>query len=337
MSFKKDKISVFITSYNQKAYLIEAIESVLNQTLKPFEIIIVDDCSHDGSQELIKEYAKRFPDLIRPYLHKKNLGIPKNKSYALEQVRGELVTYLDGDDRFLPNKLELELNCLKNNPDAKIVFSNVYITDSDGKRTGTWIENNHLPPTGYVFHQVFGRDYPRRQLFRNEIVDYECLKKVGFYDEEFAMYHDWDLRIRLTKHFNVAFCSDILSEYRRHEKSISKLPFDRHFDELQRVYIKNKPLVTDNSKEEFKLIEKKLFEVLAYFGRNAIVDNLEKGDKFNARSLYKISSSYYSFFLKMLLNSLFLLPSQSIYSFKNIFRIIRNFNRSLSFKLSNFC
>ena len=155
MSPYNDRISVFITSYNQKAYLIEAIDSVLNQTLKPFEIIIVDDCSNDGSQELIATYAKKFPDLIKPFFHENNLGIPRNKSFALAQVRGDLVTYLDGDDRFLPDKLEKEINCLKKNPDAKIIFSNVYITDSDGQRKGTWIENNNLPPTGYVFLQVF--------------------------------------------------------------------------------------------------------------------------------------------------------------------------------------
>lgn len=326
MSPYNDRISVFITSYNQKAYLIEAIESVLNQTLKPFEIIIADDCSIDGSQELIAAYAGKFPNLIRPFFQKNNLGIPKNKSFALEQVRGDLVTYLDGDDRFLPNKLEMELKCLKKNPDSKIVYSNVYITDPEGQRKGTWIENHKLPPTGYVFHQVFGRDYPRRQLFRNEIVVYDCLKKVGFFDEEFAMYHDWDLRVRLSKHYNVAYCSDILAEYRRHEAGVSTLPFDRHFDELQRVYAKNKHLLKDSSKEEIKLIEEKLFAILSYFGRNAIIDDLEKDNKYSALNIYQNSKLYYSFWLKIFFKFLFFFPHKSIYSFKKIYREIRSFS-----------
>lgn len=320
-----DKISVFITSYNQKAYLIEAIESVLNQTLKPFEIIIADDCSNDGSQELIAAYAEKFPNLIKPFFQKNNLGIPRNKSFALAQVRGDFVTYLDGDDRFLPNKLEMELKCLKDNPDTKIVFSNVYLTDSNGQRRGKWIENNILPPTGYVFHQVFGRYFPRRQLFRNEIVVYDCVKRVGFFDEEFAMYHDWDLRVRLTKHYKVAYCSDLLAEYRRHEAGVSKLPFDRHFDELQRVYAKNKHLLKDSSREEIKLVEDKLFAVLSYFGRNAIIDDLEKGNKSSAYNLYQNSKLYYSFWINIFLKLLFFFPHQSIYPFKKLFLEIRSF------------
>ena len=99
------KISVFITSFNQKDYLSQAIDSVLNQTLQPFEIIIADDCSTDGSQALIKKYTNRYPHLIRPFCHSKNMGIPKNKSFAMHQAQGDFVTYLDGDDRFLPKSL----------------------------------------------------------------------------------------------------------------------------------------------------------------------------------------------------------------------------------------
>jgi hypothetical protein len=156
-------------------------------------------------------------------------------------------------------------------------------------------------------------------------VDYGCLKKVGFFDEEFAMYEDWDLRIRLTKHYKVTYCSDILAEYRRHEAGVSKLPFDKHFDELQRVYLKNKQLLANNSKEEIKLIEDKLFEILSYFGRNTIIDDLEKDNKSSALTFYQSSKIYYSFWLRVLLNFLFLLPHQSIYSFKNIFREFRSF------------
>ncbi len=101
------KISVFITSYNQKKFLVEAIESVLSQTLKPVELIIVDDRSTDGSQEVIGEYARRYPDLIRPYYQEMNVGIAANKAFAQQHVNGDWLTYLNGDDRFLPQKLEL--------------------------------------------------------------------------------------------------------------------------------------------------------------------------------------------------------------------------------------
>jgi glycosyltransferase involved in cell wall biosynthesis len=151
------KISVFITSYNQRDYLVEAIESVLNQTLQPFEIIIVDDCSTDGSQEVIEEYAQKYPDLIRSFYHEQNIGIPRNKSFALEQVQGDLVTYVDGDDRFLPRKLEMELQTLMNHPEARIVYSNVYHINPKGRRSHLWYSGDTSPPTGYVFREAFAR------------------------------------------------------------------------------------------------------------------------------------------------------------------------------------
>lgn len=109
----KPRISVLITSYNQKTFLTEAIESVLSQTLQPFEIIIVDDCSTDGSQKIIENYTRNHPDIIKAYYHKQNLGIGKNRAFAQMQAKGDWLTYLDGDDRFLPEKLEMEFKTLQ--------------------------------------------------------------------------------------------------------------------------------------------------------------------------------------------------------------------------------
>lgn len=286
------KVSVFITSYNQKDYLIEAVESVLNQTLKPFEIIIADDCSTDGSQEIIWEYARKYPDLIRPFCHSQNLGIPKNKRFALEQVQGDLVTYLDGDDRYLPRKLELELETLRNHPEAQIVYSNIYFIDPDGKRTGQWIDNNSLPPNGHVFTEVFGRAFPKNTLFRNEIIDYQCVKGTGFYDEEFAMYHDWELRIRLTKTLKVTYCPETLAEYRLHPSGISKSVSVRHLDEMKRVYVKNRSLLNDLPETERRTVEEKLSSIFGQLTRKASREELAKGNKQHALNYWLESWRY---------------------------------------------
>lgn len=272
------KISVFITSYNQRDYLVEAIESVLNQTLRPFEIIIVDDCSTDGSQEVIEKYAQTYPDLIRPFYHEQNTGIPRNKSFALEQVRGDLVTYVDGDDRFLPSKLEMELETLMNHPEARIVYSNVYHINPEGRRSHLWYNGDTSPPTGYVFREAFARAFPRGSLFRNELVYYQCLKETGFYDPKFAMYHDWELRIRLTKRFKVVYCPMPLAEYRFHPGGISRSNASRHLDEMRRVYVKNQPLLEDLPETDRVMIERSLSTTFAQFGLQAAREEIKKGN-----------------------------------------------------------
>ena len=273
------KISVYITSYNQKQYLVEAIESVLNQTLKPFETIIVDDCSTDGSQEVIERYAERFPGQIRPFCHKQNLGIPRNRNFALSQVRGDLVTYLDGDDRFLPRKLEMELDTFMNHPEAQIVYSNVYYIDADGQRTGMWADDTSPPPSGYVFCEAFSRTFPRGILFRSELVDYQALREVGFHDSNFTIYEDWELKIRLTKYSKVAFCPEPLSEYRRHPQGASRTAASVHLNMTREVYQKNRPLLDDLPKVDRAMIEERLSAIFLSHARRAMADESEKGNR----------------------------------------------------------
>src|SRR2546430_8388262 len=86
------RVSVIITSYNQQKYLREAIESAIDQTVAAFEIIVADDHStKDDSIETIRQYATRYPGLVRGIFQEKNVGIPKNRNGALRMVRGDYV------------------------------------------------------------------------------------------------------------------------------------------------------------------------------------------------------------------------------------------------------
>ena len=241
------KISVIVTSYNQKSYLVEAIDSVLAQTLQPCEIIIADDASSDGSQEVIEDYRRRYPDLIRPLCHRENQGIPRNRNSALQAVQGDYVTSLDGDDRFLPAKLEREAATLSENPGARICFSNYYYINRHGDRNGQWATAEDTVPTGDVFTQVFARAFPRGSLYRSELIDVKLHRDVGLYDPQFEIYEDYELRIRLTKHGQVVHCPELLVEYRRHPGGISRVDFGFHLKVLQGILAKNKPLLEDLS------------------------------------------------------------------------------------------
>lgn len=281
------KISVFITSYNQKQYLVEAIDSVLNQTLQPFEIIVVDDCSTDGSQDVIRHYAEQYPDLIRPFCHPQNLGIAKNKAFAQQQVQGDWLTYLDGDDRFLPEKLQAEANLLQQHPEARIAFSNFEVINAKGKRLHSWATESDSVPSGYIFPQVFSREFPRNTLFRNELVAYDCLKQVGFYDESRKTHEDWDLKIRLTQQFSAVYCPIPLIEYRRHGQSISKsLVGMTRFQEMQEVYRKNQPLLKHLSPPEQAAVEAKLSDFFAMKAHQIVRDAVRHGPRRQAFQWY---------------------------------------------------
>ena len=167
------KISVIIYIYNHERYLKDCIESILSQTLPPFEIVICDDHSTDDTWSIISHYEHEFPKVIKAYRHSKNMGMHYNANFGLKTAKGDLITSLGGDDRWLPQKLELEWKALQKHPDAKIAYSNVYTIDAHGRRTGIWYNGKgSVPPSGDVFVEVFSKNFfpNNRSVFRNQLM-----------------------------------------------------------------------------------------------------------------------------------------------------------------------
>jgi len=272
---KKNKISVVITSYNQKEFLIETIESALNQTLKPYEIIIADDHSTDGSVELIEQYAKQYPDLIKPIFHEKNLGIAKNRNFAFRKATGNLVSWINGDDRLLPRKLELELKTYLNNPKAKWVYSQVYYIDSEGRRINIRFKGKYQTRS-YTFKDVITKIGVEPAY---HLIDRSILGEVGLFDENLELYEDWDFTIRLAKNYEFAYCPIPLSEYRQHGGGVSKADKGTHLRAVKKIYQKVLPLLEGIPEREVKSI-KRIFTSEIY--RIEALRNLEENKKFQA-------------------------------------------------------
>lgn len=133
-------ISVYIVSYNQKDYIRQAIESVLIQKIHIYELYISDDCSTDGTWEIIQEYQQQYPELIKAHRHDKNLGVFKNYNFAEKQLSGNLITAIAGDDYIKPGYFEEVVNCLKSHDldpdkDSFIIVPNIVNLHANGLET----------------------------------------------------------------------------------------------------------------------------------------------------------------------------------------------------------
>lgn len=241
---KVPTVSIVLTSYNQMHNLECAFRSLLNQTYKDLEIIIVDDCSTDGvSRKYIESIAAQYPALVRAYFQEKNLGIARNKNFGFKLARGRYITYLDGDDFYLPDKIEREVDLFNSDPTIDVVYSNFSIQDYDGKFLGNWADETGAPE-GFIFDAVFSREFPQNMLFRCELLKSEVLKGIGYYDESIVAYHDWDSRIRYSKFCKIKYTGNIGSVYVQDPAGISKTKKQLFLmTELERVYEKNKPLL----------------------------------------------------------------------------------------------
>jgi glycosyltransferase involved in cell wall biosynthesis len=258
------KISVVIITYEFEKFIAECIESVLAQTLRPFEIIITDDNSTDNSWEIISEYARKHPE-IRAYRHERNIGVPRNMNYAKSKVRGDLISWIDGDDGWLSRKLDLEWKALQENPEAKIAYSNVNSIDESGNFIMTWYDGKGSPlPSGDVFIEVFSkRFFPNlNSVFRNFLM-YNSLLDESHFDLNIESYWDWDEKIRLTANNAVVYTGEILVEHRAHEGGISR---DRNINYpkvLRQVYEKNLPLLEGRTEAEKAQVKCRIESLIA--------------------------------------------------------------------------
>ena len=270
------KISVFITSYNQYNYLCKAVDSVLSQTFSPYQIIIVDDASSDGSQDIIADYKRHYPELFTPIYHEKNTGIAKVRIDALNAVRGSYVTFVDGDDWFLPEKLEKEFNALRLHPEAQIAFSNNERVNEDGsKKINRWIDDETVPQ-GDIFLQTFARLFPKRTLFRSELVDYKAWLQVGFHDSLLALYEDFEMRIRLTRNLKAVYVDEILSCYRIHKNGLSRNDYFEHFVSIFYILKKNNSLLKKLPIDQYKMARKEFVIWAMHIGKKAVKEQVVK-------------------------------------------------------------
>ena len=124
--------SVVMTVYNAEKYLRAAIDSVLRQTETRFELIIVNDCSTDTSEEIIKSYADKR---IRYFKNEKNLKVSKTRNFGVTQAKSNLVAFIDSDDVWLETKLEKQLNAL-NEANASLCYTSQILIDDNGNESG---------------------------------------------------------------------------------------------------------------------------------------------------------------------------------------------------------
>lgn len=186
-------VSCVIVSYNNGELLHEAILSVVRQSRQPAEIIVADDASTDGSRERIEALARDHP-IIRPIFRERNLGVAANRDLAIRDARGEFVTYLDGDDHFLPGKLEAEIRALGGRNDV-IAYSDVLWVDRTTNR------RRFMSNAKFANHEASARFRwlldTRKQSPAAMLTPKEAYLTAGGYRHTLRTYEDWDYTLRL--------------------------------------------------------------------------------------------------------------------------------------------
>ncbi|MBL0309832.1 MAG: glycosyltransferase [Bacteroidetes bacterium] len=211
------QVSVCIISYNHAKYFRETIESVLVQRCSfEFEIIVCDDHSTDGTEEIIKEYAAKYPTLIKAYYSENNTGMHRNWARALKLCTGKYIALLESDDYWNDSmKLQKQYDILEKNPEVVASFTEAHIIYENNADGYPWyvqgkkeiytredIIINNLMPTCTV-------------LMRNNISD--NFFPPTYYKSPFA---DWMIHFQSSLFGNFHFLNEPTSTYRVHSKGV---------------------------------------------------------------------------------------------------------------------
>jgi glycosyltransferase involved in cell wall biosynthesis len=229
-SLSQPLVTVIMPVYNGARYVSEAIESVLSQTYQNFELIIVNDGSNDDSKAVINPYLN---DLRIRYYEQCNAGVAAARNTAIKESQGEFIGFLDQDDLWLPEKIEIQIQYFKKYPDISLTYSDYIIF-------------NELENSAHSLSDLISFDLSQSNLnsmfIQNRIgvltvlVKKQCVIDSGLLETELKGTDDYELWLRLALDYKFQYIRLPLATYRWHEKNISGDNLHMRKEEIKAIF-----------------------------------------------------------------------------------------------------
>jgi len=227
-----DLISIVLPVYNGERFLRESIESVLNQTYKNWELIIVDDCSTDNTSSIAKEYENKDAR-VHYYKNEKNLRLPGNLNKGFSLTHGDYLTWTSDDNRYKSNALEKMIQALKSNTNAQLVYASYQIIDESGNTIG------QMTATPKGKQHILGENVVGACFLYTR----EAMNKTGEYDTDLFLVEDFDYWQRMLTKVESTYIAEVLYEYRWHSQTLTSTKNEKKFGKLlEKNLKKNRPL-----------------------------------------------------------------------------------------------
>ncbi|WP_447974988.1 glycosyltransferase family 2 protein [Nitrospira sp. Kam-Ns4a] len=202
-------VSAIITTFNRKRFLGPAISSVLAQTFRDFELLILDNSSTDGTEELVSSFA----DSRIRYIRHPPLTIGQQRNLGVREARGEYIGFLDDDDEWLPAKLERQLEVFRTGPsDLALVYGGFVRIDSEGREFAV-----HRPVLrGRILLDLLRQRDAFTGSASNPLMRVSALRALGGYNDELCTSEDWELYLRLAERHSMDFTEENVVRIRSH-------------------------------------------------------------------------------------------------------------------------
>ena len=261
-------ISIIIPVYNGENYIKDAINSALNQTYKNIEIIVVDDGSKDNTANIIKEFKNKVI-----YIYKNNGGVASALNCAIEASKGDYISWLSHDDVYYPNKIEEEVNELKNIDDKTVIYSGfefvneklelITVFENSSKTEYRRLNNN--------FYSILLSDIGGCTL----LIPKDVFYNIGFFNEKLLCVQDYELWFRMFKYgYKVKYIPKALLQYRMHEKQDSNSKKDFLRNEGNELWINMLKNIDDNEYQNIFFNKYNVLNKIRNRMKNSVYDKL---------------------------------------------------------------
>ena len=216
-----EKVSVLVLTYNAANFIRESLDSVLEQGYENLQIVVSDDASRDGTQDIIKEYSDKYQGHFTVNLNETNVGITRNANIALALCTGMFVAFHAGDDVMLPGKINSQVEYFWKHPDCVLCYHNLEIFESaTGKVIGYYNGPKNPPREGTVRELIVHGCF----IGGNAVMVRRESLPAGGYNEMFPVASDWHLWIAtVIKGGKIGYVDKVLAKYRRHESNTTSI------------------------------------------------------------------------------------------------------------------
>ena len=268
---EKPLVTIICLSYNHEKFVVESLNSVMNQNYSSIELIIIDDCSSDNSKSVIEKWLLDHP-AIHFIANSSNLGNTKSVNNALKIAKGDFIIDLAADDVLLPNGIELQVEAFQNSnyQNLGIVYGNADLIDENGV-----FVSNYFPVNNYgnvIEKRNTGDVYESVLKTGNSICSVSTMIKKSVFDElngydESLAYEDLDLWIRASRKYEFDFIDSVLIKKRIVTNSLGSQFFKRNHKINNSTYqILKKALQLNKSKSEDLALQKRVhYEIINTF------------------------------------------------------------------------
>jgi glycosyltransferase involved in cell wall biosynthesis len=206
---------------NGERYIDEALESILAQTYKNFEVIVVDDGSIDSTGDHVRAFMDRMDVKIVRHPERKGIAISVND--GIRHASGHSITFLDHDDAWFPHMLKTQVTYLEQHPDVGMVHSDFQTIDPAGNVIEESVARcrDRRRPSGSVFQELFMDSFI---VATSVLIRKECFDRLGSFDDK-LLWGDYHMWLRIARHYKIDYVPQVLVKYRQHlSQSTRSLP-----------------------------------------------------------------------------------------------------------------